>query len=142
MVNAIALIQLRADAIVAAKPDWPCRCGCDRCCRNLAAVPELTAEEWALLRDVLTPELRSRVRAISRTRPIVCPLLDESTRACLVYEQRPLACRAYGFYVKRGEGLYCGTIQSRGDLGEAVWGNWESVRPEETKDLLGWLEEW
>ena len=135
-----ALVQLRVDAILAAKPDWPCRKGCDHCCRHLADVPQLTAGEWLSLREVLTPELESRIRAMSRTRPIMCPLLDEATGACLVYQRRPLACRAYGFYIERGQGLYCGIIESRSDLDDVVWGNWESVQPGETKDLVWWVE--
>ena len=26
--------------------DWPCRVGCDNCCRRLAEIPQLTMAEW------------------------------------------------------------------------------------------------
>jgi Fe-S-cluster containining protein len=32
-----------------------------------------------------------------KSRPIVCPMLDRSARACRVYANRPAACRTYGF---------------------------------------------
>ena len=31
--------------------DWPCRRGCDGCCRRLAEIPQLTMAEWDLLRE-------------------------------------------------------------------------------------------
>jgi Fe-S-cluster containining protein len=127
-------IAARAAEIGRSHPDWPCRKGCDHCCRHLAAEPELTAAEWLLLRqgiDALPPEVRARVEAGIRAlrgaaRPIVCPMLDETSGACLVYDQRPIACRTYGFYVERGEGLYCGAIEAEvadGRMADVVWGN-------------------
>jgi Fe-S-cluster containining protein len=44
----------------------------------------------------------------------------------MVYTQRPVACRTYGFYVQRKLGLYCRDIESReaeGALVDVVWGN-------------------
>jgi len=79
--------------------------------------------EWALLWHGFL-RLPAPVQALIRRRvadlaentppeadaPIVCPLLDRNHGACLVYEQRPAACRTYGFYVERGSGLWCGII--------------------------------
>lgn len=128
---------------------WPCRRGCDTCCRRLADVPQLGRAEWALLReglDALTPAVRAevdaRIDALARAereqrlpRHVTCPMLDEHQGACLVYEHRPAACRTYGFYVERGIGLHCDMItdavssRSREEDEEApiVWGNQESV---------------
>ena len=130
------LVQLRAAteersrAIVARYPDWPCRKGCDHCCRSLAGPLELTQTEWreveagfALLPETTRAEVNARWAAPSRT----CPFLDPAHGDCLIYEHRPIACRAYGFYVdERGIGLYCGIIRGKVDAGEfaeAVWGN-------------------
>ena len=51
-------------------------------------------------------------------------MLDRADGACLVYAQRPVACRTFGFYVQRDLGLYCKDIESRvadGALTEVVW---------------------
>lgn len=58
--------------------------------------------------------------ALTPSRPLVCPMLDETEGACPVYAQRPVACRTYDFYVQRELGLYGGNIESRvagGELG-------------------------
>jgi Fe-S-cluster containining protein len=132
-------IASRVAATTAAQPDFPCRKGCDHCCRHLAALPQLTEPEWQLLRsgiEQLAPNTRAavhaRLAALGPTppRPVTCPLLDTASGACLVYDQRPIACRTYGFYVERDKGLYCGIIQSsveRGELGHVVWGNHASI---------------
>jgi len=98
-------------------------------------VPQLTAAEWDLLQEGLAALAPERLGEISRniaalagqhSRPIICPLLDQSTGACPVYLQRPVACRSYGFYVQRDLGLYCHDIESRvadGTLADVVWGN-------------------
>jgi Fe-S-cluster containining protein len=63
-----------------------------------------------------------------------------------VYEHRPVACRTYGFYVERDQGLYCGQIRERvdaGELADVVWGNQELV--DRQLDSLGprlGLREW
>jgi len=133
--------------------------GCDGCCRRLAEVPRLTAAEWDLLRDGLAALPSERLLEIGRNiaaldeqplRPIVCPLLDRSAGACLVYVHRPVACRTYGFYVQRDQGLYCKGIQSRvagGALGDVVWGNQDAIDRRlgslgETRDLTEWFARW
>ncbi len=63
--------------------------------------------------DALGPEVRAdvdrRIEALgpTPTRPIVCPLLDEATGRCRVYEARPLACRSYGYYAGRDGDYWC-----------------------------------
>lgn len=66
-------------------------------------------------------------------------MLDETEGACLVYAHRPAACRTYGFYVRRADGLHCEIVEcealahgegafdgdARGPM--IVWGNHESV---------------
>lgn len=132
-------IDQRVGSIRATHSDWQCARGCATCCRQLADVPLLTAAEWALLKEglaMLAParlaEIRRKVAELQRTpsRPIICPMLDESEGACPVYAQRPVACRSYGFYVQRELGLYCRDIEARvagGDLADVVWGNHDAV---------------
>lgn len=159
------LIQLHADidarvhAVRDDNPDWLCRLGCDGCCRRLAEVPRLTAAEWAWLRDGLAALPPERLREIGRaiaalatqpSRPVVCPLLDRSAGACLVYEHRPVACRTYGFYVQRDQGLYCKDIESRvagGAWAEVVWGNQDAIDHRlrglgDSLDLTEWFACW
>ncbi|MBN8730406.1 MAG: YkgJ family cysteine cluster protein [Acidobacteria bacterium] len=139
-------IDARASATVEAQPFWPCRRGCDHCCRHLAGLPVVTPPEEELLREGIAAldeatragvAERFRVLGERPERPVVCPLLDEATGACLVYEQRPVACRTYGFYVERDRGLYCGTIEgavAAGEYGDVVWGNQAGVEAK----MAGW----
>lgn len=135
-------IAERTAAILDAQPSWPCRKGCDTCCHRLARPPELTRAEWLALWDeflALDPVTQRQIRArvsdlageVARgARHFVCPLLARESGACLVYAQRPAACRMYGFYVSRGEGRYCDLIHDRvqsGDLAGVVWGNHDTV---------------
>lgn len=134
-----AEIEARVQAIRTDHLEWRCAKGCAGCCRRLAAVPQLTAAEWDLLQHGLaglTPERLAEVRrnidALSGAQlpPVTCPLLDRSTNACLLYAQRPVACRTYGFYVQRELGLYCTDIESsvaRGELADVVWGNHDRI---------------
>ena len=139
-------IDRRAQSITEGREWWPCRRGCDTCCHRLAEIPRLVRAEWDLLReglDALAPSVRADVdariaelavaeREKRVPRHVVCPMLDESEGACLVYAQRPGACRTYGFYVERGIGLHCGivteaTVSRPPDEEPIVWGNAESV---------------
>lgn len=95
-------------------------------------------EEGLLL---LSAEVRGGVReriAELKAAPYTCPLLDTEKGACLVYEQRPIACRTYGFYLERDKGLYCDLIRRRvesGELQDVIWGNQELV--DHQLDALG-----
>jgi Fe-S-cluster containining protein len=134
-----AEIDARVQSIRGNRPDWLCGKGCDSCCRRLADVPRLTGAEWGLLQEGLVTLPRERLQTVRRdmtaladqqSRPIVCPLLDQPTGACMVYAQRPVACRTYGFYVQRELGLYCQGIESRvaeGALADVVWGNHDAI---------------
>lgn len=61
-----------------------------------------------------------------------------------------MACRTYGFYVQRDQGLYCKDIESRvaaGSWTEVVWGNQDAVDHRlsalgETRDLTEWFADW
>lgn len=139
------------------RPDWPCRAGCDDCCRSLAELPELTEPEWARLRDAILAqgaEARERIaQAIARrrsagaTRPITCPLLDEEAGLCRVYEARPIACRTYGFFADREGVLGCHRIAALAERDDGiVWGNHDGVMHAQSelgarRSLLEWLDE-
>jgi Fe-S-cluster containining protein len=125
---------------------WPCRRGCDTCCRRLADVPRLVRTEWELLQEglaLLPPaaqaDIRGRIDDLASAERegrlpshITCPMLDEAEGACRVYDHRPGACRTYGFYVERGLGLHCGLItaavgEHEKDDAPVLWGNQEGV---------------
>jgi Fe-S-cluster containining protein len=129
-------IDRRTAAIVSAHSDWPCRKGCDDCCRSLASSPRITEAEWRpiaaaieAMPEATAAEVRRRVRdSAGATRPVVCPLLDTTNGACLVYSVRPIACRAYGFYAERDLVLGCGRIETIGrERADVVWGNHEAL---------------
>ena len=152
-------IDQRVDSIRQNRPDWLCGKGCDSCCKRLAEIPQLTAAEWDLLRsglEALPPErlgeISCGIAALARlsTRPIVCPLLEQSTGACPVYAQRPIACRTYGFYTQRELGLYCHEIETQvatGALADVVWGNHDAIDQQlkglgASKPLTEWFISW
>ena len=152
-------INARVKAVSDDHPDWLCRLGCDGCCRRLAEVPRLTAEEWDLLRDGLAALPPERLRDIGRdiaalseqtSRPIICPMLDQLAGACRVYAHRPVACRTYGYYVQRDQGLYCKDIEARvayGDWAGVVWGNHDAIDRRlsglgDSRDLTEWYAIW
>jgi Fe-S-cluster containining protein len=94
-------------------------------------------------------EIRARTMALKNqtSRPVVCPLLNQATGACPVYLQRPIACRTYGFYVQRDQGLYCLDIKSLVDdstLADVVWGNHDQIDRQllsqgESRNLTEWF---
>lgn len=152
-------IDLRTNSIRSTRPDWPCSKGCDLCCRQLAAVPQLSATEWTLLQQGLQQLpadqlaiIRQRVAALTENAqaPIICPLLDQASGACPVYAQRPVACRSYGFYVQRALGLYCADIEQQvasGKLADVVWGNHDGIEhvllaEGESRSLVAWFAHW
>ena len=137
-------IGARAAEIASTHGDWPCRKGCDDCCRSLASVPRITREEWlpvVAAIDALPADTAAQVRQRIRTsagmpRPVVCPLLDLDSGSCLVYDARPVACRAYGFYAERGKVLGCSRIESLSrESPDIIWGNHAAL--EQEVDLLG-----
>ena len=105
---------------------------------------------------MLTPENRQQISekmsalAGQSARPITCPLLDQSTGACPVYAQRPVACRSYGFYVQRDLGLYCREIEAQvaaGALADVVWGNHDAIDQQlagfgASRSLSEWFADW
>ena len=145
-------VQLRVEDIATAHGNWPCRKGCDECCRRLASAPRVSLDEWEALVQALNAlpsdvakAARERIRrSESATRPVICPLLDTQSGACLVYEARPIACREYGFYVERQDVLGCSRIQDVSQQSpHIVWGNHASL--EQRVDSLGptaQLAEW
>jgi Fe-S-cluster containining protein len=150
-------IDVRVQTILQDRTDWPCTKGCDQCCRQLAAVPQLTLAEWDLLRAGLQAlpaqrlqEISNNIAALSQSRPITCPMLDLVAGTCPIYAQRPVACRTYGFYVQRDKGLYCNDIETRVDNGawaDVVWGNHDAIDQQlaglgETRALTDWFERW
>ncbi len=141
----------RVDAILAGH-HWPCRRGCDHCCRHLAAPPTLTAAEWEQLQPALASlpaSVHRRIQNLDAAAPVTCPLLDLNSSACLVYEQRPVACRTYGFFVERDQGLYCGIILHRvaqGELNGVTWGNAQAIADDlaplgPARSLCDWYRE-
>jgi len=134
----------RVREIAAAHAGWPCRKGCDECCRRLAAAPRVSGPEWERMSRALealpadTAEAaRRRIReSKAAAGPAVCPLLDRELGTCLIYEARPVACRAYGFYADRGAVLGCGRIEAMAaERADIVWGNHAAL--EEWLDSLG-----
>jgi len=165
MVQLNTLSQLHDDIAARVKTisdnnvDWLCRLGCDGCCRRLAEIPRLTAEEWEWLKIGLAALPQDQFQDIERgiaalaqqsTRPITCPMLDQVQGACRIYEHRPVACRTYGFYVQRELGVYCKDIEARvaeGAWSEVVWGNHDTIDRRlsglgETRDLTEWFAIW
>jgi Fe-S-cluster containining protein len=147
-----ATVHARTEAILSTHAAWPCRKGCDECCRRLASVPRISREEWQSISatlDTLPPDTADLVRrrihaAASASRPIVCPLLDAGTGSCLVYEARPIACRAYGFYAERESVLGCNRIASLAEQHpNVIWGNHAALEEQlrslgDTSELWEW----
>lgn len=89
--------------------------------QGLAALPPERIQKIGL-------EIAALADQVSRT--IVCPMLNKTHGACLVYARRPVAFRTYDFYVQRDEGLYCKYIESciaDVALAEVVWGNHDMI---------------
>ena len=136
--------------------DWPCHAGCSDCCRSLAEVPLLTEPEWIRLREAIArldagarahvEDAIAKRRELGAARPVVCPLLDDATGLCRVYDARPLACRTYGFYADRDGVLGCHRILAMSERDDTIlWGNHESLERAqadlgERRSLLDWLE--
>jgi Fe-S-cluster containining protein len=141
-------VRHRSEALAAARGAWPCRNGCDDCCRSLAAEPGVTEPEWRRIAEALNPlpsEIHARIVSTARQdRPVTCPLLDRKTGSCLVYEARPVACRAYGFYLERDHVLGCGRIASIAEQNPPlIWGNHSALREDlQQFGIVRTLSEW
>ncbi len=135
-------------------PSWPCRRGCDACCRRLSESPRITEAEWDRLRELIS-SLDSTVRdqihqgikeVRGQTSPVICPMLDRQEGACLVYAARPLACRTYGYFDQRGIGVYCLDIESevnQGRFRDVIWGNQDAIDRDQSRlGQLRSLDEW
>lgn len=148
-------VAVRVAGIVEARGEWPCRRGCDDCCRRLASVPLVSEAEWAAIQKAIDalPEsvaelalLRMRESAAG-ARPFTCPLLDRDAGACLIYEARPVQCRTYGFYAERDKVLGCERIEAVAREDSAVvWGNHVTVEAGlaelgPARPLYQWLSE-
>lgn len=133
-----AEIEARAEATRRAHPHWPCKSGCDLCCRSLPHLPTISEAEWLRLRDALASldprtvaEIRERTLEAPARGPLTCPMLDRDLGSCRVYPARPIACRTYGFYTERDAGLHCDRVtralDEHGDAEAVVWGNGEAI---------------
>lgn len=129
-------VQARAEGMILTLGDWPCRKGCDDCCRRLASVPLVSETEWAEIREALAAlpgevaeAARVRIReSVTGERPFTCPLLDREAGACLIYAARPVECRTYGFYVDRDKVLGCERVEAvAAEVSGVIWGNHEGV---------------
>ena len=139
LVELDARVEARVEATRAAHPWWPCGAGCDRCCRSLARLLEISRPEWERVRvaiDALPPADRAEVlRRIAEARrdetTRVCPLLDEDRGLCRIYDARPIACRTYGYYADRDGGQHCAEVGSavadHEDGEPVIWGNGASI---------------
>lgn len=154
-----AEIAARYEQTVQAHPFWPCRAGCDHCCRSLAEIPRMTEPEWRRLHEAFTnlpPHQRTdaaqKLEQLrdSPKRPFVCPFLDDEHGTCRVYSARPLACRTYGFYVEGQQGKHCQRVTdalTEHDANDVVWGNESALfaRAEKefgpTRTILQWLDD-
>jgi Fe-S-cluster containining protein len=133
-------IDTRAEEISGARAWWPCRRGCDHCCRTLAAPLPLTETEWRYLWEGFLQlpqeaqaEVRAQVAELSQgAEPdaYVCPFLDPESGACRVYAYRPLVCRSYGFAAARDGGRWCHLIsdvlERHGEDG-ILWANQDAL---------------
>lgn len=150
-------IAARAEAIREAHPFWPCKAGCDHCCRSLPHLPVVTRLEWKNLCEAIAAqedgdrrELAERIRSAPQTGPVSCPLLDDARGTCTIYEARPVACRTYGYYTEWDAGLHCEKVEravrEHGATDLIVWGNGEAIAQDlaplgAAKPLDVWLRE-
>ncbi len=114
-----AEVAQRVAAMEASHGSWPCREGCDSCCRRLGALPDLSPPEFRVLWRAfgqLPSEVQTEVfaridaLALDGNGHCVCPLLDEVRGACRVYDARPVACRTYGYYAGRDGDYWCDRV--------------------------------
>lgn len=123
----------RAERTHEAHPDFPCRVGCDGCCRSLPHLPSISDAEWVRLRDAILAldpvdrdDILAGIASPTASAKVVCPVLDRPRGACRAYEARPLACRTYGFFAERDGALACDLVVGFADAHEVVWGHGEA----------------
>lgn len=156
--DALRILHDALDVRAGTFAEWPCRAGCDDCCRSLAEPPRIREAEWSLLRDgieSLHPAARAEVEAsldalVRGEEQRICPLLDRESGRCRVYEARPIACRAYGFYAARDGGRWCARIEegvASGAHDGVVFGNHDALEAEsaralgEARSLVEWVRD-
>lgn len=154
-----AEIEQRVQAAQAEKPAWPCKKGCDLCCRRLAHPPEVTAVEWQRLHKAIQQfpfdtrtDVEQKIVALADHQQgfVTCPMLDEEAGACRVYDSRPAACRMYGFYVSRRNNQWCQQIEDlfqAGALDGVTFGNHSAMNRQlqqqfgDIKSIVDWFLE-
>lgn len=147
-------IDERVTSVRKAHPDWLCA-RCDTCCRQLAALPQLTrGMEW--LREGLATLPSAQLTEIHRR--IATPGLDTTANGDLPAARSgqrglPDLCPPAGrlphlrLYVQRDKGLHCARIAAqveRGELAEVIWGNHLAVEDDparlgEVRSLADWF---
>lgn len=158
LLGMFSIIENRVERIINKRPDWLCHKGCAQCCRQLAQAPTLTAAEWDLLRNGLAQlnlslqqQVGERIHALAHhpSGPLTCPLLDDASGTCLVYEYRPAICRMYGFYAAGMHNLWCDMLQATyaaGAYDDVVLGNQQPVdralqqHGGETQSIVSWYD--
>ncbi len=140
-------IQAKMQTLTTTHDWWPCRRGCDACCRQIAQPPALSSLEWerldaavAALPTAIQTAINQRLQALlsqieagTQNASVVCPYLDPTAAACHIYAARPIACRTYGFFVSRHDNEFCQLIAAAvADHHEAeiVWGNGAAIAHE------------
>ena len=141
-----------ADAQKAASPTWPtrfvCPDDCSLCCERTPSVPVTSIEAHraaealtALDEDVLERTMQrigesmqrlDEKQSTSDTPPEKgpCPFLEKGK--CVIYDDRPLFCRGYGFSVDEGAYFGCEILLPFLQQG----GNFQLPRLEEARKIL------
>ena len=146
-----ARVQHEVDAARAllARAGRPVTCGarCYGCCRAEVTVTE---EEVDRIVPLVQPDawFRLELRAMDTPagrRRAFCPLLDLANGTCTVYEERPLACRAYMVttppsqcYPEVGEARVAKVLDPLG-LAVAIYGALKRSRPKQVTTLVASL---
>jgi uncharacterized protein len=148
------LTHRTAERISQARGRWPCGEGCDVCCRSLPELPHVSKDEWARIAIALDALPHASKLAVDTAfaaplagPKVVCPLLDETSGRCRVYDARPVRCRSYGFYADRDAVLGCSAIaETASQDPEIVWGNHTALERElaelgPTRSIAEWVRE-
>lgn len=80
----------------AAQPEaFACRAGCQRCCHVDLVLFGIEGDRLAAALERLSPA-RRRAAAARAEQGRHCALLSPRTGRCVVYDERPVICRAFG----------------------------------------------